>query len=79
MDIKNITLEKGKGFNVNIEILKLLSKGMTQKEISEHFKSKGISPNSCSIIDKRLKAMRKELKCKTVFQLMYKVAKMKIV
>lgn len=79
MDIKNIDLKKGKEFNINLVILKLMSEGMTQKEISEYLKRKGIKPNSFSIIDKRLKAMRKELKCKTVFQMMYRVGKMKLV
>lgn len=66
-------------FNVNIEILRLLSEGYSQKEVSEELKRKGITPNSISIIDKRLKAMRDEFKCNTVFQLMYKVGKSKLV
>ena len=65
--------------NVNIEILRCLSKGMMYQEISDEFKRRGISPNSLSIIDKRLKAMRDEWKCRTVFELMYKVGKTKLV
>lgn len=65
--------------NVNIEILKRLSEGMMYREISNEFKKMGISPNSLSIIDKRLKTMRKEWGCKTVMQLMFKVGKYKIV
>lgn len=66
-------------FNINIEILRLLSKGMSQKEVSEELKRLGITPNSVSSIDKKLKAMRIEWKCKTVFQLMYMVGKTKLV
>jgi DNA-binding NarL/FixJ family response regulator len=66
-------------FNVNIEILRLLSLGHSQKEVSEELKRKGIFPNSISSVDKKLKSMRDEWNCKTVFQLMYKVGKTKLV
>lgn len=55
--------------NLNKKIVKSLSSGMTQKEVSNHFKKKGIKPNSLSIIEKRLKLMRKEYKAKTLFHL----------
>ena len=75
MNIKNISLKKTDKLNINLEILKGLSQGMSIQEISEDLKLRGISPNSKSIIEKRLLAMRKKLNCKTIFQLMYKIGK----
>ncbi|CAL2091932.1 conserved hypothetical protein [Tenacibaculum sp. 190524A05c] len=54
---------------INLKIVKLLSQGMNQKEISEHFKKEGITPNSLSIIEKRLKKIREVYKAKTLFHL----------
>ena len=61
--------------DINNEILKRMANGSTQKEISEQFKKLGITPNSTSIIDKRLKAIKIEMSCKTIFQVMYKLGK----
>ena len=79
MYIKNIDLSQGDEFNINIEILTRLSQGMLTHEISSDLKEKGIRPNSLSIIDKRLQAMRQELKCRTIHELMYKVGRLKLV
>jgi hypothetical protein len=66
-------------FNINIEILKRLSKGMMYQEISDDLKELGITPNSVSSIDKKTKKMRDEMKCRTVMELMYKAGKLKLI
>lgn len=68
----------GEQFNVEIEILKLLSKGFTQSEVSEELQKKGIAGTSLSSVEKKLKTMRDEMGCKTLFQLMYKCGTMGI-
>lgn len=50
-------------------IIDYLKSGFTQKEISDRFIALGIKPNSLSIIEKRLKAMREKLGAKTNFHL----------
>ncbi|GGD20452.1 helix-turn-helix domain-containing protein [Hyunsoonleella pacifica] len=50
-------------------ILRELSKGKTQEEISAYLKSKDISPSSLSSIEKRLNRLKDELKAKTTIQL----------
>ena len=65
--------------SVDFEIIKRLAFGKTQKEISEDFKREGITPCSYSIIDKRIKALRKEFKCNTTLQMMFKVGQMGLI
>jgi transcriptional regulator len=54
---------------IDRKICQLLAKGMTQREISDHLKLKAIEPNSVSIIEKRIKKLKKEFGAKTFFQL----------
>ncbi|MFD0797036.1 DUF5932 domain-containing protein [Maribacter chungangensis] len=53
----------------DIELLKHLSNGYSQKEISELFKKKNIQPNGMSSIEKRLNRLKVELNAKNVIQL----------
>jgi len=53
----------------DILILQSLSAGLTQSEISEHFKKMGITPNSVSIIEKRINKMKKEYRANSLFHL----------
>ena len=48
-----------------IKLLNYLSAGFTQAEIQERFKTEGISPNSKSSIEKRLKEIREEFGANT--------------
>jgi len=50
-------------------ILEALAGGLEQKEIHLHFKKMGITPNSVSLIEKRIKAMKAEYRANTLFQL----------
>lgn len=50
-------------------IIKHLSAGKTQKEISDIFKKEGIEPNSLSSIEKMLKSIRAKYGAKTMFHL----------
>jgi len=50
-------------------ILQSLAGGLEQKEIHLHFKKMGITPNSISIIEKRIKGLKLEHKANTLFQL----------
>lgn len=62
--------------NVNVEIIKGLSKGMELLEIAASLKTRGITPSSPSSMDKKVKILKKEFKCRTTFQLMYKIGTM---
>ncbi len=53
----------------DIELLKQLSKGSSQKEISLLFKKKHIQPSGMSSIEKRLNRLKVELNAKNVIQL----------
>jgi transcriptional regulator len=55
--------------DIEIQILQSLSAGLTQEEISMHFKKMGITPNSVSIIEKKIKSMKKEYRAGNLFQL----------
>lgn len=44
--------------NYDLELLRLLAKGWSQDEISNHFKSKKIFPNSLSSVEKRLNKLK---------------------
>lgn len=50
-------------------IIKLLSEGKTQMEISEVLQTQKINPNSVSFIEKRLKAIKIKYKATTLFHL----------
>ncbi len=50
-------------------LLRQLSRGNTQEEISVLLKEKSISPSSLSSIEKRLNRLKEELKAKTTIQL----------
>lgn len=53
----------------DIEILKQLSNGLNQKEISSLFKKNNIQPSGVSSIEKRLNRLKVELNAKNVIQL----------
>ena len=53
----------------DIQILRLLSKGLSQDEISNDLKSNAISPNSLSTIEKRLNKLRIQFKANNVIHL----------
>lgn len=48
----------------DLALLGLLSKGWKQHEISEHFQTNGLNPNSRSAIEKRLNELRETLNAK---------------
>lgn len=50
-------------------ILQSLAAGLTQSEISEHFKKMAITPNSISIIEKTINKMKREYRANTLFHL----------
>lgn len=52
-----------------IQILQALSAGLTQTQVSEHFKKMAITPNSVSIIEKTINKMKKEYRAGNLFQL----------
>jgi len=53
----------------DIKLLKLLSNGLSQDEISHDFKSKNISPSSLSTIEKRLNKLRIQFKANNAIHL----------
>jgi DNA-binding NarL/FixJ family response regulator len=53
----------------DIELLRLLSKGKSQDEISAHFKEWEVTPSSLSSIEKRLNKLRIEFQAKNAIQL----------
>ncbi len=55
--------------DINKRILQLLKEGYTQGEIRVFLIEEGIKPNSLSIIEKRLKAIREMYGAKTMFHL----------
>lgn len=46
---------------LDISIIRLISQGYQQKQISDHFRQNNVSPSSLSSIEKRLKLIREEL------------------
>lgn len=50
-------------------IAQSLAAGLTQSEISLLFKKQNITPNSVSIIEKKIKRMKEEHKANTLFHL----------
>jgi DNA-binding NarL/FixJ family response regulator len=53
----------------DVQLILQLSKGMSQEEISHHFKEKSISPSSLSSIEKRLNLLRIQFKANNVIHL----------
>lgn len=53
----------------DIEMLKMLSDGFSQEQISRHFKSKKIKPSSLSALEKRLNLLRQHFGAKNVVHL----------
>ncbi|WP_370391115.1 DNA-binding response regulator [uncultured Winogradskyella sp.] len=53
----------------DITLLKLLSKGKSQEEISQMFKSKSIKPSSLSSVEKRLNRLRIQFRAENVVHL----------
>ncbi|WP_431135340.1 response regulator [Psychroserpens mesophilus] len=53
----------------DIHLLKLLSKGLSQEEISSKLKSNDVSPNSLSTIEKRLNKLRIQFKANNAIHL----------
>lgn len=64
---------------IDLLILKLMAKGYNQSEVSEILKTTGHKPNSLSIIEKKLKAIRKQYNCNTNFKLAYELNKKGII
>jgi hypothetical protein len=62
----------------NLIILKYLSLGLTQQEVSNELKKKDIKPNSLSAIEKRIKKIKQEFKAKNNFHLAIIVSKKNI-
>lgn len=54
---------------VNYLIIKHLQEGLMQPEITEKLKEKGITPNSLSSVEKRLKQIKEYYQAKTPFNL----------
>lgn len=50
-------------------IAQSLAAGLTQREISELFKKQNITPNSVSVIEKKIKEMKGKNKANTLFHL----------
>ena len=55
--------------NYDIQVVKLLSNGLSQEEISQKFKDNNISPNSLSTIEKRLNKLRIQFKANNAIHL----------
>lgn len=53
----------------DIKMMKLLANGLSQDEISQHFKSRNINPNSLSAIEKRIIKLRNNFSAKNATQL----------
>ena len=53
----------------DVELVKLLSQGLSQDEISSHLKEKNISPSSLSSIEKRLNKLRIQFKANNAIHL----------
>lgn len=60
-------------------LLTLMKRGLYISEISEKLRDEGIKPNSIPSIDKKLKEWRDKYKCKTMFQLAYKLKRRKLI
>ena len=56
-------------YDYDIQLLKLLSNGLSQEEISHNFKTNDISPNSLSTIEKRLNKLRIQFKANNAIHL----------
>lgn len=56
-------------YDYDIQLLTLLSKGLSQDEISHKFKANDISPNSLSTIEKRLNKLRIQFKANNAIHL----------
>ena len=53
----------------DIQLINLLSKGWSQDDISEDLKTKNISPNSLSTIEKRLNKLKVQFKANNTIHL----------
>lgn len=54
---------------IDLQIVQCMAKGMKQSDVANHFKKIGVTPNSLSIIEKRLRRVREEYHAKTNFHL----------
>lgn len=61
---------KQTSFDLVIEMLKT---GYTQQEVADYLSKNGYKPCSLRYIEKELKKMRDEKKCRTIFELAYKL------
>lgn len=59
-------------------MVELLFEGYLEKEIPAILKQEGIKPNSLSIIEKKLKALRAKHKVKTMFRLGVELYRLRI-
>lgn len=64
---------------IDLKIVKLLSLGLSQSDVSNHLKKMGYTPNSLSTIEKRLNKMKKDFKAKSLFHLALILKKKKII
>ena len=53
----------------DIDLIKLLSSGLSQSEISDYFKKQGISPSSVSSVEKRLNKLKDEFQASNAVHL----------
>ncbi|MEP5253795.1 MAG: response regulator transcription factor [Winogradskyella arenosi] len=56
-------------YDYDIQLLKLLSQGLSQDEISQNFKLNGINPNSLSTIEKKLNKLKDQFKANNAIHL----------
>lgn len=66
-------------FDVDDLIVKMMAKGKKQQEVSDELKRLGITPNSLSIIEKKLRQMREFHKAKTIVHLFVILKNKKII
>ena len=64
--------------NYDIELLKLLAKGMTQDQISAQFKESGIGPNSVSTVEKRINKLKINFRANNSIQIVVKAIELGI-
>ena len=65
--------------NPDLIMLRLLAKGLKQQQVSDEMKRLGVSPNSLSSIEKRLKQIRKEYRADTIIHLFVKLCRRGII
>ena len=69
IDLYQFELAKLEIEDYDIKLIKFLSKGLSQDEISAHLKTNNISPSSLSSIEKRLNKLRIQFKANNAIHL----------